>query len=372
MRLGIDGKRLVQARTGPARWLEHMLHQWAAAPVPFEEVRCYTPASTAHRWTNPPTLQHVVLPTRLPVFYWENVTLRRALWSDDILFGASYTIPLGFRGRSVVSIQGIYEGPNAERVPWWYRYRYSAMYKASARRADLVLANSISTKNDLVEYYGTDPDKIRIVYQGVGPPFGWQDDREIVARRAAAVVGHDGPYLLFVGKMSHRRNVPGLLRAFSDARRLPDETRFVFVGPNHVNLDFDRHVAETKTGDRVTHIPHLEQDDLASAYSGATAFFLPTTHEGLSATILEAMACGTPVVTVDHAPLREGFREHALVLEQPTHELLRDAITQVVTEPDLREQLSRAGRECAARFTWRRTAEETMDALWEVAQRRTL
>jgi glycosyltransferase involved in cell wall biosynthesis len=369
MRLGIDGKRLVQLRTGPARWLEHMLYHWRDMDVPFSEMRCYTPGPTEHGWARAPTLRHVILPSRLPAFYWEHVRLRAAAEADDVLFGASYTIPLGYRKRSVVSIQGIYEGPHAEPAPWWYRYRYSAMYRSSARRADIVLANSRSTRDDIVRYYGIDPAKIRVVYQGVGAPFGWQEDRAQARQAAAAALGFTAPYFLFVGKMSPRRNVPELVRAFADARPgLGDDFRLVFAGPNHMGLDFERVVAASRVAPWVHHFPHLEQRELADVYSGAVAFFLPTTHEGLSATIIEAMACGTPVVTVDHAPLHEGFAEHALVLEQPTRELLQASMARVSGDEALRSHLGLSGRRCAAAFTWRRTAEETMNVLQEVAE----
>jgi len=368
VRLGIDGKRLIQARTGPARWLEHMLRHWASVDLPFAEVRCYTPGPTEHSWARPPKLQHVPLSGRLSPILWENTVLRSAARGDDVLFGASYTIPLGYRKRSVVSIQGIYEGPHAERGPWWYRWRFSALYRASAHRAQVVLANSQSTRDDLVRYYGVDPGKIRIIYQGVGVPFVWSADRERVARAAGQVVGQ-GPYFVFVGKMSERRHVPELVRAFAEGRwSMPVGTRLVLVGPNHVGLPLDRCIAEAGVTDAVTHLPHLDQERLATVYAGALAFVLPTTHEGLSATILEAMACGTPVLTVEHAPLHEGFAESCMVLERPEHGLMRDALVRLAQEEALRDRLSALGRACAARFTWRQTAEQTMAVLWEVAR----
>lgn len=370
MILGVDGKRLIQARTGPARWLEHMLRRWAANGTPFEEVRCYTPGTTDASWSSPPRVRHVPLPTRLTPILWENVRLRRAVRGDDVLFGASYTLPVGYRGPSVVSIQGIYEGKHAEPGPWWHRYRYSALYRQSARQADLVLANSVSTKNDIVEYYGVDPDKIRIVYQGVGEPFGWRSDRERVREQAKAILGFEAPYFLFVGKLSLRRHVPTLLAAFREAMpRLPAGTRFALVGPDHVGLGVEHHIRENSLEALVTHIPHLPQDQLAVLYSGAIAFVLPTTHEGLSATMLEAMACGAPVITVDHAPLHEGLFEHVWALEAPDLELLREAMVRVATDPGTEDDLRRKGLDCAARFSWDRTAKETARACWEVANR---
>lgn len=371
MRLAVDGKRLVQARTGPARWLEHMLHRWRDDATPFETITCFTPRATEHAWARPPRVRHEVIPTRLPIFYWENVALRRrALAVGDVLFGASYTIPFGYPGRSVVSIQGIYEGPHAEPVPWWHRYRYSAMYRASAHGADLVLANSRSTRDDIVEYYEVPEEKIRIVYQGVGPPFGWREDRDRLRREVEAIVGFSEPYLLMVGKLSPRRHVPELLQAFAEARdRMPDPTRLLLVGPNHVGMPLDQEVARNGLEDIVVHIPHLDQEALAAVYSGAIAFLLATTHEGLSATILEAMACGAPVLTVDHATLHEGFTAGAYVVEAPEVDLLREAMVEVAGSDELRGRLSRNGLECASAFSWDRTARSTLEACAEVARR---
>lgn len=367
MRLAVDGKRLVQPRTGPARWLEHMLQHWAENPGPFSKIRVYTPGPTSSAWAATPEVRHVPINTSLPPILWENLHLRRAASSDDVLFGSSYTIPVGFSGRSVVSIQGIYEGEHAEPVPWWHKVRYSALYAASAKQADLVLANSESTKNDVVQHYGVDPDRIRVIYQGVGPPFGWKEDREEARREAAEILGHDEPYFLFVGKMSPRRHVPELLRAFREVRDQEGRFRLVLVGPNHRDLDLDKNVRETGVSEWMSHFPHLDQPEIATLYSAATAFVLPTTHEGLSATILEAMACGAPVITADHATIHEGFADDALVVEAPKVDLLTDAMLRLARDEELAESLSRGGREVASEFSWERTARRTMQALVEVA-----
>jgi len=347
-----------------------MLWHWARMDVPFEEMRCYTPAPTEHAWASPPKLQYVPFERSRSPILWENVALRRAARRDDVLFGASYTIPVRYGGRSVVSIQGIYEGQHAEPGPFWHRLRFSALYQASARRADLVLANSRSTRDDIVAHYGIDPSKIRIVYQGVGAPFGWCEDRDQAARRAATVLGVESPYFVFVGNLSPRRHVPELIRAFAEARRhLDPATRLVIIGPNKTGVGLDDHIHANGLDDRVIYRTHLDQEPLAAVYGASLAFVLPTTHEGLSATILEAMACGAPVLTVDHATLHEGFADSSYVLPHPEVDLLRDALIELGTEPERREALSAAGRACAAGFSWRATSERTMAALWEVANR---
>lgn len=127
-------------------------------------------------------------------------------------------------------------------------------------------------------------------------------------------------------------------------------------------------MTEAGVQDAVTHIPHADEAELADLYSGAPAFVLPTTHEGPSATILEAMACGAPVITVDHTTIDEGFTEDALVLEAPEITRLAVAMLEVARNTDLARALSRGGREVASGFSWRRTARQTIDALAEVAR----
>jgi glycosyltransferase involved in cell wall biosynthesis len=173
-----------------------------------------------------------------------------------------------------------------------------------------------------------------------------------------------------VGNLSPRRHVPELLRAFAEARpRLDRETRLVIIGPNKVGIPLEEHIRSNGLADRVIYRTYLDQELLAAVYGASLAFVLPTTHEGLSATILEAMACGAPVLTVDHATLHEGFAEASLMLERPDVGLLRDAFVELGTDPARRAALSSAGLKTAEGFSWRKTAQLTMDALFEVATR---
>ena len=122
----------------------------------------------------------------------------------------------------------------------------------------------------------------------------------------------------------------------------------------------------------VTYVPHLEQASLALLYAGADAFVLPTTYEGISYTMFEAMASKTAVLTIDHPTLAEGAGDTVLALPAPTVEALYEGMKTLVTDTKLRDELADRGRKRAERFSWTTSARETVAVLDRVARQHDL
>ena len=142
----------------------------------------------------------------------------------------------------------------------------------------------------------------------------------------------------------------------------------MIVGPDYLGVDAPRLIAEAKLEGAAFYIPFAPREDLINLYSAATAFVLPTLHEGFSFTILEALACGAPVITFDHPPLNEaGVRAATVAIEKPSAEGLFHAMRDLIEQPARREELRRLGLECAARFSWKQVAADTMAVLSEAA-----
>ena len=142
----------------------------------------------------------------------------------------------------------------------------------------------------------------------------------------------------------------------------------LFRSPDYLGVDAPRLISERGLDGAAFYIPFAPREDLIELYSAATAFVLPTEHEGFSFTILEAMACGAPVVTFDHPPLHEaGVHEATLAIERPSAEALSKALCEIIDQPDLRDRLRRAGLACASRFSWKQVAADTMAVLCEGA-----
>ncbi len=368
MELAVVARRLCGPLTGVGRYLEYLLYYWSRSDGPFRRIVAYAPSQPK---LEPGTLagrvELRVLASPLPGIAWENFTLPAAMEHADVVFGP-YTLPWRSPGVPVVSNLGIYES-RPEDFSWWQRIRTSPFFRHSARRARLVIANSESTRRDLVQFYGVEPERIRVIFPGVPESFRPLGGDGVPARLATAFGLPGGPYFLFVGKLSRRRNIPLLLEAFGKLRRensVPH--RLLIVGPDPQGVDPRRLIAERGLADAVSYIPFAAREDLVELYGAATAFVLPTLHEGFSFTILEAMACGTPVITFDHPPLHEaGVRQAALVVEDVSAEGLRRAMREVIERPEFSADLRRKGLVCAARFSWREVAGQTMAVLCEAA-----
>lgn len=368
MELAVIARRLCGPLTGVGRYLEYLLYYWSRSETPFRRIVVYAPAEPA---LEPGTLAGCVelrvLPSTLPPLVWENLVLPRRMGRADVVFGP-YTLPWRSPGVQVVSNLGIYESRPGD-FSWWQRARTSPFFRHSARRARLVIANSESTRRDLVEFYGVEASKIRVIFPGVDAAFRPLGGETMPPRLMAKYQLPAGPFFLFVGKLSRRRNIPMLLDAFGRLRRenqLPHA--LLIVGPDYLGVDAPRLTAERGLAGAAFYVPFAPREDLVELYSAATAFVLPTLHEGFSFTILEALACGAPVVTFDHPPLHEaGVREATLVADPPTAEGLYQALRDLVDRPQLRRELRERGLACAARFSWKQVAADTMTVICEAA-----
>jgi glycosyltransferase involved in cell wall biosynthesis len=365
--LGVDAWRAVGDRTGVGRNIEHLLAGWSRQELPFELVRIFSPAPLSDAPEHS-TFRFEVLPGPAGELRWQASRLRRAARGIDVLFG-QYTLPPGYRGRCVVDNLGIYRGRFA--IPGWRTRVRSWHNRVSARRAEVVIANSESTKADIVRYYGVDPGRIVVVWPGAAAAFrpaGPGDEAATGAALEEALGHRDVPYLLFVGKLSARRNVPVLLEAFATVHRTHPDFHLLIVGPNSTGLPVDALVESLGLNGAVRHLPFLGLEALAPLYRGAHAFVLPTEHEGFSHTIPEALASGCPVITVEHAALAEAnMREAVLAVPSPSTGLLADAIERTITEPALRDELVRKGLDVARTLTWDEAARRTMAVLFRVA-----
>lgn len=336
--------------------------------VPFDRIVMAAPRPLQFEGLGTHTkLEQRVFGSAVPDLIWEQTLLPWVARNSSVLFCPTYTSPILRRNPTVVANHGIYEAVPGE-FSWWARVRATPINRLSAQRATRVIANSLSTKQDLQRFFHVSEDRLDVLYPAANEIFFEQHAQASIERAVIDAFGAMTRYVIFVGKLAKRRNVPNLIRALAQVRRekgVPH--RLLIVGPNTTDVDVNEVATEAGIASEVTYIPYLEQEPLAKLYAGADVYALPTTYEGISQTMFEAMASGVPVLTVDHPTLEEGAGDAVLSMPTPSVENLAEGLSRLLTNEALRREYAAKGRARATRFSWRFTAQRTLEILSEVA-----
>ncbi|HUX77785.1 MAG TPA: glycosyltransferase family 1 protein, partial [Anaerolineae bacterium] len=249
-----------------------------------------------------------------------------------------------------------------------HRY-YNQQIEWAVRRADHILADSHATKSDLVSLLNVPLEKITVVHLAADPAFRPLPDAE--ARRVAKQYGLEPGYLLFVGTLEPRKNLPGLLQAY---RWLLDAevtaAPLVLIGGKGWLYDevFER-VEVLHLHGRVRFLHDVPDADLPAMYNAASLLATPSFYEGFGLPALEAMACGTPVVVADRASLPEVVGEAGLLVNPDDPDGIAQALARVLTEESLRARMQELGLAQAGCFTWERATRATLAVYHKVLER---
>ena len=276
----------------------------------------------------------------------------------DLLHGVHYELPLTARLPQVVTVHDL----TLVTHPEWHeaakvRYFGWAMRRAVAR-ATRVLCVSATTARDLAERLEVPAGRVDVTPLGTDLRPAPPDRVEAVRRR----LGLDGPYLLGLGTVEPRKDLPTLVRAFAAlAGELPH--RLVLAGlAGWGSGALAAAVAASGVADRVLHAGYVPEADKAALLSGADVFVYPSRYEGFGLPVLEAMACGAPVVTTTGGSLPEVAGDAATLVEPGDDHALAAALAKLAGDPAAREDAAVRGRRRAAAFTWERCAELTAAA----------
>jgi glycosyltransferase involved in cell wall biosynthesis len=254
-----------------------------------------------------------------------------------------------------------------EHLPETFTRRGSLQLKLTvrrtARRAARIATVSEYSRQDLLRTYGLPPEKVVVTYNGVESHFTPDPagPDEAAAIRARFQIGRE--YLLAVGSLQPRKNLVRLIRTYAKLRaERPGFTpQLVIVGRKLWLADsiFDE-VKRQPWADDVILTGYVTDADLPALYRGAAAFVYPSIFEGFGLPPLEAMACGTPVVTSNTSSLPEVTGDAALLVDPHSEDQIADALLQITGNEALRSRLRAAGLEQAKRFTWRDAAARTL------------
>lgn len=223
------------------------------------------------------------------------------------------------------------------------------------RECDAIIADSVATKSDLISILKVDQVKIEVVYPGIGVEFRHQNDEEII--RVKQKYGLYDNYILSVGTVEPRKNLSAVFAAFTKFLQhslvASKKTPIGLVVAGKVGWG-----EELKPTKSVNLLGQIAQRDLPALYSGALFFVYPSFYEGFGLPVLEAMACGCPVITSDRGSLKEVASDAALLVDPGDTDDLTIKMTQLYIDCDLRGELVEKGKKNTEKFSWQKSAEE--------------
>lgn len=235
-----------------------------------------------------------------------------------------------------------------------------------AREATRLIAVSDFTKRDLVHYFGVPPEKIEVIHSGVNPRYRELAPRDLSLLRFRAVKDLVRPFMLFVGTLEPRKNIVGAIRAFNVLKEKPMHRDLQFVIAGRLGWLYDEILQEVRASPHRRHIRlwgEATREDLVMLYNSAEVFCYPSFLEGFGFPVLEAQACGCPVVAGNVGSLPEILGESALLADPARHEDIANRLHRVLTDTAEAERLRTAGFVNVGKFSWERSARETLAVL---------
>jgi len=296
---------------------------------------------------------------------WEQAIFPRLLrrLQIDLLHSPHYTMPLAHPLPTVVTFHDLTFFLHPEKHTRAKRFFFPWMMRRSAQRADWLIADSESTRQDAISFVGADPARITTVHLGYQDIFRPIADSQHLDR-IRQEYRLPPRYILYVGALEPRKNVPLLLRAFEQlAVRLPHHL-VLTGGTGWKDAPVLAQMEAMRFSERVHRLGHVPHEHLPAIFNLAEVFVYPSAYEGFGLPPLEAMACGTPVITSNISSMPEFVGQAGVLIPPNDESALSNALQSVLTDEALRQRLKTAGPQRAASFTWERTAQKTL-AIYE-------
>jgi glycosyltransferase involved in cell wall biosynthesis len=290
---------------------------------------------------------------------WEQLLLPLELLPRrlDVLHSTDFIPPFVRRCRSVITVHDLAFLRWPEHLTADSRRYFNGQIARAVKSADAIVAVSQATKRDLVELAGAPAEKITVVYEA--PGFDLQPIDRALAAGWLSEHGLPADYFLFVGTFEPRKNLPRLIEAFTLVRERGYRGKLLLAGSPGWLAEPILEAVRQHPEDVL--IRELDPTELPYLYGGARALAWPTTYEGFGLPVVEAMACGTPVLTSNVSSLPEIAGEAALLVDPGDVEAIASGLRRLAEDDGLRGELSAKGLARAAGFSWERAARETLD-----------
>lgn len=250
--------------------------------------------------------------------------------------------------------------PGKKKSHFFHRLAYNLVMLNAVKRARKIIAVSQSTKNEVIEHFGINKEKIQVIYEGFNSIYKVMDREEALAK-VANRYKITKPFILYVGVWRRYKNIPALARVFDRLVKSGLDLELVLAGePDPFYPEIQEQVHSIKNKDRIKAVGRVSDEDLMLLYNSCRMFVLPSHAEGFGLTALEAAACGAPVVVSDIPTLREVMGHGAEYFDPQNEDNMFDVIKGLVVNEKRLEELANGALSRSKHYSWKQAAEETI------------
>jgi len=371
MVIGIDASQANREKRSGTEWYAFYLIQEFKELLrdkPYIKVRLYfrTAPRRDIKKDLPDNFELKVL--RWPIrHFWAQgrLSLEMLFFGPDILFSPAHTIPLIHPQKTFTTLHDIGFEDNPElydKLSLWY-HRFSA--KLAVKKAKHIFTISEFSKKRIVDVFAMDPERVSVIYLGYDrEKYRIYNQNEINPVLKKHNLRYK-KYMLFVGRLEPKKNILRIVKAFDElANRPGDLPDLVFAGLKIDISDTETYLSSrVEFGKRVKFLGYVEEKEKPALYAGASVFVFPTLYEGFGMPILEAQACGTPVLTSNSTSNEEVAGAGAVIVDPKNVQQISNKLKEILDSEEKQRELVRLGLENIKRFNWQRTANKTLDKI---------
>lgn len=286
----------------------------------------------------------------------------------DILHVQNVVHPC-YRGKLIATIHDLSFEIFPETFTKAMQFRLSKLVRRTASKADAVLTVSQNTKKDLINLYGIRPEKIEVIYNSydrIYKPVKEHEMFETIKRKYGLIE----KFILYVGALQPRKNITGLIKAWNILRRKYGlEIKLVITGKQAwLSSEIMKAVTNNKYSQDIIYTGYIPKEELPFVFNAAELFVFPSFYEGFGLVVLEAMACGTPVITSNNSSLPEVVGDAGILINPNNCEEIAEAMHNVLTNPELKESMITKGLKRSESFSWNYTAEKTLNIYHKIGK----
>lgn len=375
MRIGIDATPLPSQPVGAGRYIVELINSLSALECSDEIIVYIQEDKVQLLDINPNDHLHIKSIKRKSILtriVWEQITLPRILKEHkiDLLHSLHYTSPYLLPNQSIITFHDLTFFKFPQEHTFAKRMFFKTSIRLSLRKADAIITVSENTREDVLRISQYPGEKVFSIPLGVGPNFQKIVDEH---KLSTVVEKYNLPekYVLFVGTIEPRKNLEVLLEAHEKIQNDRSPLDLVLVGKLGWKFkDVLKRIENSQYSNRIHRLGYVDYEDLPYLYNLAQVFTYPSLYEGFGLPVLEAMACGTPVITSDASSLPEIVGDAGVLIPPRDVGALQESIWRIMNDEKLRAELSNAGMSRASMYSWENTARKTYEVYRTMADGR--